>query len=87
MNEKIISKFELTIPIERSIQAELLLLLGQQPSHGYELIQRLNEAEFKSGEADPATVYRNLRCMDKEYKNCTKAVNRFYGCRSYNRQL
>ena len=66
MNEELISKFELTIPIERSIQAELLLLLGQRPSHGYELIQRLNEAEFKSGEADAATVYRNLRRMDKD---------------------
>ena len=66
MNEEIIGKFELTIPIERSIQAELLLLLGQRPSHGYELIQRLNEADFKSGEADAATVYRNLRRMDKD---------------------
>ena len=66
MNEEMIGKFELTIPIERSIQAELLLLLGQRPSHGYELIQRLNEADFKSGEADAATVYRNLRRMDKD---------------------
>ena len=66
MDEEMFSKFELTIPIDRTIQAELLLLLGQQPSHGYELIQRLNVAEFKSGEADPATVYRNLRRMDKD---------------------
>ncbi|WP_407313453.1 PadR family transcriptional regulator [Desulfosporosinus sp. SB140] len=66
MNEETIDKFELTIPIERSIQAELLLLLGQKPSHGYELIQRLNEVEFRSGEADAATVYRNLRRMDKD---------------------
>ena len=66
MNEEKVSESELTIPIERTIQAELLLLLGQRPSHGYELIQRLNEADFKSGEADAATVYRNLRRMDKE---------------------
>ena len=66
MNEEMVRKFELTIPIERSIQAELLLLLGQRPSHGYELIQRLSEADFKSGEADAATVYRNLRRMDKD---------------------
>src|SRR5665647_1230352 len=66
MNEEMLGKFELTIPIERSIQAELLLLLGHKLSHGYELIQRLNEAEFKSGEADAATVYRNLRRMDKD---------------------
>jgi len=66
MNEEKVSESELTIPVERSIQAELLLLLGQRPSHGYELIQRLNEADFKSGEADAATVYRNLRRMDKD---------------------
>ncbi|MDO0825452.1 PadR family transcriptional regulator [Desulfosporosinus nitroreducens] len=65
MNENI-DKSALTIPIERSIQAELLLLLGQKASHGYELIQRLNDADFKSGEADTATVYRNLRRMDKD---------------------
>jgi len=66
MDDSMINNYEVTIPIERSIQAELLLLLGQQPSHGYELIQRLNEADFKSGEADAATVYRNLRRMDKD---------------------
>ena len=66
MNEVKVSESELTISIERSIQAELLLLLGQRPSHGYELIQRLNEADFRSGEADAATVYRNLRRMDKD---------------------
>jgi len=38
MNEENLSKFESPISIERSIQAELLLLLGQRPSHGYELI-------------------------------------------------
>lgn len=66
MNVRNSSETELTISIERSIQAELLLLLGQRPSHGYELIQRLNEADFRSGEADAATVYRNLRRMDKD---------------------
>lgn len=66
MNEEILNKVELTIPVERSIQAELLLLLGQKPAHGYELIQRLNETVFQTGEADAATVYRNLRRMDKE---------------------
>ena len=66
MNEEKVTETELTIPIERSIQAELLLLLGQKPTHGYELIQRLNESDFKSGEADAATVYRNLRRMDKD---------------------
>jgi len=66
MNDDKITKCELPIPIERSIQAELLLLLGQRASHGYELIQRLNDADFRTGEADTATVYRNLRRMDKD---------------------
>ena len=66
MNDEKVNETEPTISIERSIQAELLLLLGQRPSHGYELIQRLNDAEFKSREADAATVYRNLRHMDKD---------------------
>lgn len=66
MNEEKVKETALTIPVERSIQAELLLLLGQRTSHGYELIQRLNEVDFKSGEADAATVYRNLRRMDKD---------------------
>jgi len=66
MKEDKITKCELSIPIERSIQAELLLLLGQRASHGYELIQRLNDSDFKTGEADTATVYRNLRRMDKD---------------------
>ncbi|WP_088186074.1 PadR family transcriptional regulator [Desulfosporosinus sp. FKA] len=66
MNDELLGKFELTIPFERSIQAELLLLLGQKPSHGYELIQRLHESDFQIGEADTATVYRNLRRMDKD---------------------
>lgn len=51
---------------ERLIQAQLLLLLAEKPAHGYELIQRLNEADFADGEADVATVYRHLRRMDHE---------------------
>ena len=66
MSDEINRNFEPAISPERSIQAELLLLLGQKPSHGYEVIQRLNEANFQSGEADAATVYRNLRRLDKD---------------------
>ncbi|WP_088225370.1 helix-turn-helix transcriptional regulator [Desulfosporosinus sp. FKB] len=64
-NEKV-KELEFSLSMERFIQAELLLLLKQKPSHGYELIQRLNDSEFKSAEVDAATVYRNLRRMDKE---------------------
>lgn len=66
MNDNMMQNSAPTIPVERSIQAELLLLLGQRPSHGYELIQRLNDTDFKNGEADAATVYRNLRRLDKD---------------------
>lgn len=66
MSNNVSMNSELSLSIERSIQAELLLLLGQKPSHGYELIQRLNEAPFMSSEADTATIYRNLRRMDKD---------------------
>lgn len=51
---------------DRLIEAQLLLLLQLKPSHGYELIQRLNESDFTTGEVDPATVYRHLRRMDKD---------------------
>lgn len=37
MNEEKVSESEHTIPIDRSTQAELLLLLGQRPSHEYEI--------------------------------------------------
>ncbi|AET69034.1 putative transcriptional regulator [Desulfosporosinus orientis DSM 765] len=66
MSDDVSINLELSLSIERSIQAELLLLLGQKPSHGYELIQRLNDAPFMSSEVDTATIYRNLRRMDKD---------------------
>lgn len=66
MNELIDDYLYPDLPAERMIQPHLLLLLGQKPAHGYELIQRLNEAAFTDAEVDPATVYRNLRRMDRE---------------------
>lgn len=56
----------INLPSDRLIEAQLLLLLQIKPSHGYELIQRLNDSDFTLGEVDPATVYRHLRRMDKE---------------------
>ncbi|GAB6180856.1 hypothetical protein JCM14036_21750 [Desulfotomaculum defluvii] len=55
-----------TLSSDRLIEAQLLLLLQLKSSHGYELIQRLNDADFTIGEVDPATIYRHLRRMDKE---------------------
>ena len=42
----------------------LLLLLTEAPAHGYELIERLRPFGFDI--ADPATVYKSLRQMERE---------------------
>jgi PadR family transcriptional regulator PadR len=41
----------------------LLLLLREQPSHGYDLLVRLGELV---GRADPGMLYRSLRAMEQE---------------------
>jgi PadR family transcriptional regulator PadR len=42
----------------------LLLLIGENPSHGYDLLERLRELGFK--QADPGMLYRSLRAMEQE---------------------
>lgn len=42
----------------------LLLLIGEKPSHGYDLLERLRELGFK--QADPGMLYRSLRAMEQE---------------------
>lgn len=42
----------------------LLLLIGEKPSHGYDLLDRLRELGFK--QADPGLLYRSLRAMEQE---------------------
>jgi poly-beta-hydroxybutyrate-responsive repressor len=44
----------------------LLFLLYRKPAHGYELIQRLHDMGLQGGDADPATIYRNLRRLEEE---------------------
>ncbi|ACA58872.1 PadR family transcriptional regulator [Candidatus Desulforudis audaxviator] len=51
---------------EKLIWPCLLFLLYRKPAHGYELIQSLNRMDLPEGEADPATIYRNLRRMEEE---------------------
>ncbi|OAT80768.1 helix-turn-helix transcriptional regulator [Desulfotomaculum copahuensis] len=53
-------------PMERFVQPCLLLLLHRQSTHGYDLIHSLEEFGFTDNEADPGTVYRNLRRMEEE---------------------
>ncbi|MCL0046609.1 PadR family transcriptional regulator [Dehalococcoidales bacterium] len=50
--------------IDKMLLPTLLFFLAEKPSHGYELIQKINETEFCEVEADPATIYRNLRKME-----------------------
>ncbi len=52
--------------IDKMLVPALLLFLARKPSHGYELIQKINEAGFSEVDADPTTVYRNLRRMEEE---------------------
>lgn len=52
--------------IEKMLVPTLLYYLAQKPSHGYELIQKINESGFSEIEADPATIYRNLRRMEED---------------------
>lgn len=40
----------------------LLLLLGEAPAHGYELVERLRPFGFEI--SDPASVYKSLRQME-----------------------
>lgn len=42
----------------------LLLLLREQPAHGYELLERLQALGFKS--SDPGGLYRGLRKLEEE---------------------
>ncbi len=51
---------------ERFIQPCLLLALREQPSYGYELLEKIIEFGFLDGPADPGMVYRHLRRMEEE---------------------
>ncbi len=42
----------------------LLLLIREQPSHGYDLLVRLDELGFRRN--DPGGLYRTLRAMEQE---------------------
>lgn len=51
---------------DRFLEAWLLLLLKDGPSHGYQLLERLSETLGGGMFPDPGTVYRNLRRMEEE---------------------
>jgi PadR family transcriptional regulator PadR len=45
------------------LRACLLLLLKEQPGHGYDLVERLKEFGF---DKDPGGVYRALRALERD---------------------
>ncbi len=52
--------------IDKMLVPTLLFLLAEKHSHGYELIQNISKVDFCEVEADPATIYRNLRRLEKD---------------------
>ena len=50
----------------RFVEPCLLFFLSQKPSHGYELMEQLNNFGFQKAKPDPAMVYRTLRYLEKE---------------------
>ena len=50
---------------QQPIQPWLLLLLTQNPAHGYELMEQLGQDDDAPG-ADPALLYRTLRQFEED---------------------
>lgn len=48
------------------LRPAILLLLKQDPSHGYTLIEDLRRADLIDEDLDPAVVYRYMREMEEE---------------------
>jgi poly-beta-hydroxybutyrate-responsive repressor len=46
------------------LRACVLLLLREQPAHGYDLLERLTA--FRYDRSDPGAVYRTLRSLEEE---------------------
>jgi PadR family transcriptional regulator PadR len=51
---------------ERYIQPSILLGLLLKASHGYELIQNIQEFGFVEGQAPPGMIYRHLRQLEED---------------------
>lgn len=47
---------------KKFVRPALLLLLLEQPAHGYELLERLEP--FRFARPDPGGLYRNLRALE-----------------------
>jgi poly-beta-hydroxybutyrate-responsive repressor len=49
---------------KKFVRPALLLLLLEQPAHGYELLERLQPFGFQR--SDPGGLYRNLRALEDQ---------------------
>ena len=49
---------------KKFVRPALMLLLLEQPAHGYELLERLQHLGFRR--ADPGGLYRNLRSLEDD---------------------
>lgn len=47
------------------LRPALLLLLAEEDSHGYELIEQLDQLGFEPGSLDSSIIYRDLRDMEE----------------------
>ncbi len=52
-------------PTRRFLRPAVLLLLAEQPMHGYELMGRLKEFGIGMAGIDPSMLYRLLRVMER----------------------
>jgi len=50
----------------RFLRPFILLLLAEEPAHGYELIGRLSDFGIDQSSTDPSVLYRCLRTMESE---------------------
>jgi PadR family transcriptional regulator PadR len=51
--------------LERYVEPCVLLLLAEQPSHGYELMERLDDSGLAVASPGHGVVYRTLRHLEK----------------------
>ncbi len=58
--------FEQQPKLEGFIIPCILLLLKKNPSHGYELVERLGNLHFLEAVPDPGVIYRHLRRLQEE---------------------
>ncbi|MBC8388856.1 MAG: helix-turn-helix transcriptional regulator [Actinobacteria bacterium] len=52
--------------MSRFLIPALLLLLAEEPSHGYELTEKYSKLGFTEADSDPGAIYRTLKLLESE---------------------